>query len=375
MAVNDTRTIANTAFRVTHIGHQTHQSPSGLKYRLCNGIDIGTNRTDLLVGIPEPEALRIIEAWDGLHSRPPGFNDEPYTETTARDTPTARDGSTARDGTDTARDAAVGGDAAVSTLATIHYTADVFTPDDTDTNVYGEPCEAGHGQTMESGWYDEAWDAWGVFETREEVRPDTIESDDGRFDDGMTLDEIVEQVIGSKIGAIDSFDGDTAYAADPRENYETGVMVMRAAHVTIEPGVNVPTRHADIQLLNIGTGCYSEGHRGIYAIERLHELVGIFHEDVPELSLNPAYWDGASRYDDDGAIIHHHLHGDEDETITLATGETITRETASDIALGELYDELTDLLPTDPGFVWVWNDGELFYWQEDDINENGEITE
>ena len=121
-----------------------------------------------------------------------------------------------------------------TTLATIYYTADIFTPDDSDTNVYGEPTEPGYGQTMESGWYDAAWDQWGVFETRDEVRPATIESDDERFDDGYTLDEIVVQVIESHIGAIDSFDGDTAYASDNRINYTTGVQVRIAAHVTIE---------------------------------------------------------------------------------------------------------------------------------------------
>ena len=74
MADNDTRTIADTAFRVTQIGHYEHVTPGGLKFRLCNGVDIGTGRADLLVGIPEVEAWRIIEAWDGAHIRPRGFN-------------------------------------------------------------------------------------------------------------------------------------------------------------------------------------------------------------------------------------------------------------------------------------------------------------
>lgn len=121
----------------------------------------------------------------------------------------------------------------ITTLATIYYTADIFTPDDSDTNVYGEPCEPGYGQTMESGWYDESWDAWSVFDTRDEVRPDTIEFDDDRFEDGWTLDDLIEQDITYRLGVLDSFDGGTAYAADARENYTTGVRVMLAAHVEI----------------------------------------------------------------------------------------------------------------------------------------------
>lgn len=117
------------------------------------------------------------------------------------------------------------------TLATIYYTADVFTPDESDTNVYGEPCEPGHGETMESGWFDESWDAWGVHEKKSMVNPDTIETDDPRFDDGFNLDDLIVQDIGDRIGAIDSFDGDSAYAADPQQNYRTGVRVMIAAHV------------------------------------------------------------------------------------------------------------------------------------------------
>ena len=125
------------------------------------------------------------------------------------------------------------GDKNMTTLATIYYTADVFTPDDTDTNVYGEACEQGYGEAMESGWYDEAWDAWGVFETRDEVRPDTIESDDDRFNDEFTLDDLIEQDITARLGALDSFDGATAYAADSQQNYQTGVRVMVAAHVEV----------------------------------------------------------------------------------------------------------------------------------------------
>ena len=121
----------------------------------------------------------------------------------------------------------------MTTLATIYYTADIFTPDDSDTNVYGEPTEPGHGETMESGWYDAAWDSFGVFPSRDDVRPDTIEADDDRFSDGFTLDEIIAEGVSDAIGAVDSFDGVTAYASDPLQSYTTGVNVMLAAHVEI----------------------------------------------------------------------------------------------------------------------------------------------
>lgn len=119
----------------------------------------------------------------------------------------------------------------MTTLATIYYTATVFTPDDSDTNVYGEPTEPGHGESMDEGWYDAAWDSFGVFPSRDQVRPDTIEADDDRFMDGFDLDDIVTMVVGDAIGAIDSFDGETAYASDPLQNYTTGVRVMLAAHI------------------------------------------------------------------------------------------------------------------------------------------------
>ncbi len=119
------------------------------------------------------------------------------------------------------------------TLATIYYTADLFTPDDSDTNVYGEPCEAGYGETMESGWYDPAFDTWTVFEEKDSVRPDTIEDDDDRFEDGWTLEDLISMDIGDRLGAIDNHDGYSWYASDPVMNYTTGERVMIAAHVEL----------------------------------------------------------------------------------------------------------------------------------------------
>ena len=124
------------------------------------------------------------------------------------------------------------------TLATIYYTATIFTPSDDDTNVYGEPCAEGHGQTMDEGWIDPQWDMWTVYEAREDVNPDTIESDDGRLEDGVPLADVVRECVEDRLGAIDNVEGDpedTAswYASDGIHNYRTGVVVMLCAHSTI----------------------------------------------------------------------------------------------------------------------------------------------
>lgn len=121
----------------------------------------------------------------------------------------------------------------MTTLATIYYTADILAPDETDTNVYGEPCEPGFGQSMESGWWNPDYDLWSVREKQSDVTPDVIDSKDARLDDELlTLSELVETVIEERIGSIDSFDDDSAYAADSLDNYQTGVRVLRHAHVT-----------------------------------------------------------------------------------------------------------------------------------------------
>lgn len=115
-------------------------------------------------------------------------------------------------------------------IATIYYTADIITPDDTDTDTYGDECEPGDGLAIESGWYDADYSAWEVFEDQVDVRPDLIVSD--ALEDGATLDELIIETITSRLGVLDSFDGESAYAADAQENYKTGASVMLAAHVT-----------------------------------------------------------------------------------------------------------------------------------------------
>ena len=104
---------------------------------------------------------------------------------------------------------------------TIRFTADIITPDDTDTNVYGEPTETGYGESLESGWWDPNFSLWLVFEDKESALEIEV------VDDEDAIREEIEGVI----GAIDHYDGTSAYAADPIRNHYTGVSVMPAAHV------------------------------------------------------------------------------------------------------------------------------------------------
>lgn len=114
----------------------------------------------------------------------------------------------------------------------IRYTATLITPDDTDTNVYGEPCGEGDGQTMEDGWWDPDWSMWEVWPHEEHALVEWI--DQTMIDEEYGGDEnrAIEEIISNRIGAIDSFDGITAYGADTIDNYITGERVIGAAHIT-----------------------------------------------------------------------------------------------------------------------------------------------
>jgi hypothetical protein len=60
------------------------------------------------------------------------------------------------------------------TMRRVYYTGDLITPDDTDTDVYGEATEEGHGATLESGWISPDWSSYVVHENRGDVAPDTV---------------------------------------------------------------------------------------------------------------------------------------------------------------------------------------------------------
>lgn len=116
----------------------------------------------------------------------------------------------------------------------IYYTADLTTPDNTDENCYGEPCQPGYGYSLESGWLDPDWSIWEVQENREDVSPDEIGPDE--IEEAGSLKKAIEEAITSRLGTLDSWDGISAYAADDVQNYKTGERVMMAAHVYTNRG-------------------------------------------------------------------------------------------------------------------------------------------
>ena len=105
----------------------------------------------------------------------------------------------------------------------VFYTADLIVPDDTDTDVYGEPTEPGYGATLEAGWLDPDWSRWTVYENAEDVRPDTFDND------GDPVIWLVER-ISDRLGRACGQGGHTFYATDSDDNYVTGVNRSLAAH-------------------------------------------------------------------------------------------------------------------------------------------------
>jgi hypothetical protein len=161
----------------------------------------------------------------------------------------------------------------------VRYTADVYTPDppcetvdrDNDgpyhhdagctcTNSYGEYTPHGYGETETSGWVDLAWSYSSPQDERTE--PDypfgtTWDIDPEAIAAAIVADvlaeapsyywhkhlrpDYLEDYISDKIGCIDHFDGTSAYAADPIEDYHTGERTMLAAHVTYPDEVEPKT--------------------------------------------------------------------------------------------------------------------------------------
>ena len=118
--------------------------------------------------------------------------------------------------------------------------------------------------------------------------------------------------------------------------------------------------------LNIETGCYIGSSWGIYSIDELHDLVAGF---MPDKIRSP--YDEAT-FDDDGLIIDLSHTGLLSASVTLSTGEVVYGRDAGEF-VSEMYDTLTELLPTDPDHSWIWRDGELFYWSDDDIDKMGDF--
>ena len=131
----------------------------------------------------------------------------------------------------------------------IRYTGTVISPDDpcdtpsecTCTNVYGEWCEHGYGQTMHNGWISPSWSMWTVFNDRPDTPDHVIDlADDYDLEDLIDkydgdLEAMIRDRISDIIGFIDHETGDdTYYGGTEHHDYTTGAVATYAAHVTRE---------------------------------------------------------------------------------------------------------------------------------------------
>lgn len=112
----------------------------------------------------------------------------------------------------------------------IWYTGDIITPDDSNTNAYGEPCEEGHGYILNSGWVDFNWSQWVVEDKREDVSADVW---DGETWGPMApaLIEWVVACISERIGWVEVNGGGSYYSSNSSVNYKTGQEATYAAHL------------------------------------------------------------------------------------------------------------------------------------------------
>ncbi len=115
----------------------------------------------------------------------------------------------------------------MSDLKQIFYTADVIVPDGSDTDVYGEPCEPGHGAVLNMGWISPEWSRFEVHEKPEDVAPDVFEPDDETDDPA----EWLASQLNLRLGMVeDTTSSPTFYAIDASEQHTTGTSARLAAH-------------------------------------------------------------------------------------------------------------------------------------------------
>lgn len=106
----------------------------------------------------------------------------------------------------------------------ILYTADVITPDGSDTGVYGDACEPGHGATLESGWISPDWSCTTVYDASSDVAADAWKPAGGAPVEWLTAR------LRDRLGSVEDFDGGSIYAADADSDFVTGVSSRLAAH-------------------------------------------------------------------------------------------------------------------------------------------------
>jgi hypothetical protein len=109
----------------------------------------------------------------------------------------------------------------------VRFTADIIRPDGSDTDVYGEPCEEGHGYVVESGWYAPSWSRDTVSDNPDYAQVDRW-SDDDSTDPVTWLADVLTERLGL-VGSVGPF-GTSIYAAESDTDPYTGVAVRVAAH-------------------------------------------------------------------------------------------------------------------------------------------------
>ncbi len=109
----------------------------------------------------------------------------------------------------------------------IYYSADVITPDGSDSDVYGEACEPGHGMTRENGWLDPDWSRDTVYESHRDVRADRYEA----AWDGDPRKWLAERLATRlEYVDLDSATWRSVYSSEGYTDPYTGVTVTVAAH-------------------------------------------------------------------------------------------------------------------------------------------------
>jgi hypothetical protein len=88
----------------------------------------------------------------------------------------------------------------------IIYTATIVTLDGSDTNAYGEPCEAGRGYTEQSGFWDPDRDYWQVHDHRSQVQSDFQPDLDPRRPAVWLAERLT-----ARLGAVDALDGEDTF--------------------------------------------------------------------------------------------------------------------------------------------------------------------
>lgn len=111
---------------------------------------------------------------------------------------------------------------------TIRFTADIVTPDGSDTDAYGEPCLPGHGYKVESGW-------WAPEFSRFDVSDDPTYATTFVYHDDPDAEGPVEWLVTTLRnllpGGVEDSDGRNYYAAGVLTDHATGTTVRPCAHI------------------------------------------------------------------------------------------------------------------------------------------------